>query len=58
MLWGQAQTPRCSYRNRYNPNNDNNNNGFRVVVVSTFFQVFGSAGVLCPTGNAGRQMTV
>jgi hypothetical protein len=27
---------RCAYRNRNNPNNDNRNNGFRVVV-PTFF---------------------
>jgi len=27
---------RCAYRNRNNPNNRNDNNGFRVVV-STFF---------------------
>jgi formylglycine-generating enzyme required for sulfatase activity len=25
---------RCAYRNRNNPNNRNDNNGFRVVVVS------------------------
>jgi formylglycine-generating enzyme required for sulfatase activity len=30
---------RCAYRNRNNPNNRNNNNGFRVVVLSTLFQV-------------------
>lgn len=33
--WGQIQTLRCAYRNRNNPNNRNNNIGFRVVV-STF----------------------
>ena len=41
MLRGGAfnnntQNVRCAYRNRNNPNNDNRNNGFRVVV-STFF---------------------
>jgi len=34
--WGQILTLRCASRNRNNPNNDNNNIGFRVVV-STFF---------------------
>jgi hypothetical protein len=28
---------RCAYRNRNNPNNRNDNIGFRVVVVSTLF---------------------
>ena len=31
-----ARSVRCAYRNRNNPNNRNNNIGFRVVV-STFF---------------------
>jgi hypothetical protein len=30
---------RCAYRNRNNPNNWNNNNGFRVGVVSHIFAV-------------------
>ena len=44
LLWGQARTLRCAYRNRNNPNNRNDNNGFRVVV-STFLP-----GYRCPPG--------
>ena len=32
---------RCAYRNRNNPDNRNNNNGFRLV-----------SHILCPAGNA------
>jgi len=34
---------RCTYRNRNNPNNDWNNNGFRVVVSHVFPRFAGNA---------------
>jgi len=36
--WNNNQNNvRCAYRNNRNPNNRNNNRGFRVVVSSTLF---------------------